>query len=254
MRSPQPSLALMTSFSDSSLEGFELARLDEIAQLRREMQEIHQEWIEAEVAARLARLLLEGRRMVHKPGEAESLALPDPRISAKDLPASPPALQGFHAKTSPASPLARQLRERQANHSITTGELASNLPFPAAMPLEQGPNQPAACGSVSAGRSQSATAAAPAISQRAEKPRNGVTRNRRGQTATSLKIRSTMPQGSGMSSQLPLFAEAQPNLPRPEFSRVRPVAQIPGAILCLTTRPRVPGRPTFSLGDFRAAS
>ena len=62
MRSPQPPLEYLITCSQSSLEGFELARLGQVAQLRAELRSLHEEWIEAEIAARLARFLLEGRR------------------------------------------------------------------------------------------------------------------------------------------------------------------------------------------------
>src|ERR1700722_3134293 len=48
--------------SQSSLEGFELARLDRVAHLRGEIRNLHEQWSECEVAARLARFLLDGRR------------------------------------------------------------------------------------------------------------------------------------------------------------------------------------------------
>jgi hypothetical protein len=48
--------------SKPGLESFELSRLSQAARLRKEMREIVEEWIEAEVQARLARWLLERRR------------------------------------------------------------------------------------------------------------------------------------------------------------------------------------------------
>lgn len=76
MRSPQPALEYLLTCSQSSLEGFELARLDQISGLRRKIGEIQNEWIEAEVAARLARLLLEGRR-----GENQNRSAPESLLS-----------------------------------------------------------------------------------------------------------------------------------------------------------------------------
>jgi hypothetical protein len=76
MRSPQPALEYLLTCSQSSLEGFELARLDQISRLRRKIGEIQNEWIEAEVAARLARLLLEGRR-----GENQNRSAPESLLS-----------------------------------------------------------------------------------------------------------------------------------------------------------------------------
>ena len=62
MRRSQPPLEYLMTCSQSSLEGFELARLDQVAHLRVEIRNLHEQWIEAEVAARLARFLLDGRR------------------------------------------------------------------------------------------------------------------------------------------------------------------------------------------------
>jgi hypothetical protein len=62
VRSSQPPLEYLLTCSQSSLEGFELARLDQVSHLRLEIRNLHEQWIEAEVAARLARFLLDGRR------------------------------------------------------------------------------------------------------------------------------------------------------------------------------------------------
>jgi hypothetical protein len=62
VRRSQPPLEYLMTCSQSSLEGFELARLNEISHFREEFRSLHEEWIEAEIAARLARMLLEGRR------------------------------------------------------------------------------------------------------------------------------------------------------------------------------------------------
>jgi hypothetical protein len=48
--------------SQTSLEGFELARLNRIANLRKELRDLVEEWVGAEVEARLSRWLLEERR------------------------------------------------------------------------------------------------------------------------------------------------------------------------------------------------
>jgi hypothetical protein len=71
VRSSQPPLEYLMTCSQSALEGFELARLDEVSRLRAELRSLHEEWIEAEIAARLARLLLDGHR-AELQGEADS--------------------------------------------------------------------------------------------------------------------------------------------------------------------------------------
>ena len=52
---------LLTS-SQSGLEGFELGRLNQIANLRKELRDLVDEWVQAEIEAELARWLLESRR------------------------------------------------------------------------------------------------------------------------------------------------------------------------------------------------
>ncbi len=252
MRSPQPSLALLATFSENSLEGFELARLDEIAQLRREVQEIHEEWIEAEVAARLARLLLEGGR-AHHAAEAESLALPDRHAGPNNLPAPPPVLRGLHAKTNSAVLLGGMGRKQQAAHALRTAQPTADLALESVMASVRAPNQAAASAQIPADFSRPANPASPAISRQAETSRGNPARNHQRPVLASAKIRSTPPLRSGASLQLPLFAETQPNPDHPETSPVQPRAQHP-TILCLIRRPRVPGHPSFSLCDFPAAS
>jgi hypothetical protein len=266
MRSPQPSVALLVTFSESSLEGFELARLDEIARLRREMQDVHDEWVEAEVAARLARLLLESRR-IHRSTDLESLALLDPRTSAKTLPAPPPALQGLHARTNPTSLLDGRARKPHANRALPLGESIASLAFESV--AASGPAAAQAVGAqtpasaqVPADGSRPAIAAAPALSQPADSSHGNAARNRNRPALASAKIRSTAPLRSAASPQLPLFDQTHPNpqqpeasLLQPEASRVQPAAQLPTrAVLCLIRRPRVEGRRIFSLFHFSAAS
>ena len=61
MSSPPPLEFLVTS-SQSGLENFELGKLNKIANLRKELREVVEEWIEAETQSRLARWILDCRR------------------------------------------------------------------------------------------------------------------------------------------------------------------------------------------------
>ena len=61
MSSPPPLEYLVTS-SQAGLENFELGKLNKIANLRKELREVVEEWIEAETQSRLARWILECRR------------------------------------------------------------------------------------------------------------------------------------------------------------------------------------------------
>lgn len=62
MSESKPVFEYLKSCSQPSLESFELSRLNRARNLRREMRELVEEWIEAEVQARLARWVLERRR------------------------------------------------------------------------------------------------------------------------------------------------------------------------------------------------
>src|ERR1700752_2509969 len=51
-------LEYLVTSSDASIESFRLTRLNAVANLRKELHEIFEEWVEAEVQARLAQWLL----------------------------------------------------------------------------------------------------------------------------------------------------------------------------------------------------
>jgi len=62
MGATRPPIDYLATCSQMSLESVELSRLNLAANLRKEFQEILNEWIESEVDARLARSILEWRR------------------------------------------------------------------------------------------------------------------------------------------------------------------------------------------------
>src|SRR5579863_644911 len=62
MASAQPPLEYLISSSEESLESFELSRLSNVANLRKELRTVLDEFVEAEIEARIARWILEGRR------------------------------------------------------------------------------------------------------------------------------------------------------------------------------------------------
>ncbi len=104
MGATRPPLDYLAHCSQESLESVELSRLNLAANLRKEFQEILNEWIESEVDARLARTILDWRRKHHHPRESE--------------PGNPPAL----AVAVPSDP--RHLRQ--------SGQLT--IPFPPPFP------------------------------------------------------------------------------------------------------------------------
>jgi hypothetical protein len=57
-----PPLEYLVTSSQAALETFELSRLNKSANLRKELRDVVEEWIEAEIQSRLARWILECRR------------------------------------------------------------------------------------------------------------------------------------------------------------------------------------------------
>jgi hypothetical protein len=62
MRAPQPPLEYLVTASQASLEAFELAQLNRSANLRKELRDILDEWLQTEIDARISRWILECRR------------------------------------------------------------------------------------------------------------------------------------------------------------------------------------------------
>jgi hypothetical protein len=62
MGSDQLPLEYLVTSSQTALEGFELSRLSQCANLRKELRQITDQWIEVEIEARMARWILECRR------------------------------------------------------------------------------------------------------------------------------------------------------------------------------------------------
>ena len=130
MRRSHPPFEYLMSCSQSSLEGFELARLNEISHFREDLRNLHEEWIEAEIAARLARMLLEGRRAEIQ-GESHSGSAGDPILN------SPPQTNALPHPT-PAAPSAERFSPSlfALPHSEPRRE-SGDAPAPAHIPVGQ---------------------------------------------------------------------------------------------------------------------
>jgi hypothetical protein len=74
MSSTQLPLEYLVTSSENCLEAFELARLNQISNLRKEFSQVFDEWVEAEIAARTARWVLDGRRSQSEGCSSERLA------------------------------------------------------------------------------------------------------------------------------------------------------------------------------------
>jgi hypothetical protein len=69
MNDTASSLQYLLACSETSLESFELSRLNRASNLRKELSQVAEEWVDAEVSSRLARLIVERRRADLFPSE-----------------------------------------------------------------------------------------------------------------------------------------------------------------------------------------
>jgi hypothetical protein len=83
MRSKTSAFQYLLECSQMSLEDFELARLDRASNLRKQMRDIGEEWVEVAVQAQLARWVRENRHTSDVRGRDDR-----PRRSSRSLPAS----------------------------------------------------------------------------------------------------------------------------------------------------------------------
>jgi hypothetical protein len=80
MRAPRPPLEYLVTASQPSLEAFELAQLNRSANLRKELGDILDEWLQTEVDARVSRWILECRRAQNDDAGSSLPAPPRERI------------------------------------------------------------------------------------------------------------------------------------------------------------------------------
>ncbi|MGH9692345.1 MAG: hypothetical protein ACRD4C_14915 [Candidatus Acidiferrales bacterium] len=135
MSDTHPPLDYLTTSSKATLESFELSRLARSANLRKELRQILEEWVDAEVDARMARCILDCRR-------AQDC---DPPASARQI-SIPADLQQFGMPFLPAQnesekPLpeaaASQRRRPRAEKPVPGNESAarSETPMPEPRPM-----------------------------------------------------------------------------------------------------------------------
>ena len=95
--------------SDTSLESFELSRLNHAANLRKEIAALLEQWIEVTAEAFLARWVREDRKLPSQPGQGSDI------LPQAELPFAPPQM----INVGPRQPV-RRLRSR-----IRTGDRTS---------------------------------------------------------------------------------------------------------------------------------
>jgi hypothetical protein len=107
--SSTPPLEYLITSSRAALENFDLARMNVIANLRKEFRNLAEEWIEAEIQSRLARWILECRRVQESSAGAQALEpsriLPVEDIAANLPPASCEPPQVRESQSLAATPL-----------------------------------------------------------------------------------------------------------------------------------------------------
>jgi hypothetical protein len=116
VRETPSSFDYLLKCSLTSLEGFELARLNRIANLRKELRDLVEEWVAAEVEARVSRWLLEARRI----RKQAVLPFGEPTLPFSD---SPHLLDAMLAEAGPATP--RPFSSADAALACSPGGIAS---------------------------------------------------------------------------------------------------------------------------------
>lgn len=135
MERTRPPLDYLLSCSEASLESFEMSRLNRIANLRRELRDLLDEWMEAEVNARVARWLLECKRAESRATGAPNLLPPVSLLlgsqSLTFLPPMPGADDSPPAQNGDAERAAGTPEERPApqprGSDVPRGEQATGL-------------------------------------------------------------------------------------------------------------------------------
>jgi hypothetical protein len=129
-----PPLEYLVTSSQAGLENFELVRLNTIANLRKELGDLVEEWIEAETQSRLARWILECRRTQDSASDPHlsklSAPLPVEAIDENRLPlfdATPNSHQ-FQSQSSPVKPFPN----RSARSRRDSSRVRDALPLPSA--------------------------------------------------------------------------------------------------------------------------
>jgi hypothetical protein len=112
----RPPLEYLATCSKVALESFELARLNEASNLRKEVQQILQGWIDTEVDARLARWILDSKQSEadHRDGPRAAIAqLVRPQLDLSFLPPDGARAACAQAQENASEPDCRALQQRE---------------------------------------------------------------------------------------------------------------------------------------------
>jgi hypothetical protein len=127
-----PSLEYLVTSSQAGLENFELVRLNTIANLRKELGDLVEEWIEAEIQSRLARWILECRRTQDSASDLHLSELSGP-LPVEAIDEEPPPLfdatPNSHQIQSQSSPV-KPFPNRSARSRRDSFPVREALPLP----------------------------------------------------------------------------------------------------------------------------
>jgi hypothetical protein len=114
----RPPLEYLASCSKVALESFELSRLNEASNFRKEVQQILQGWIDTEVDARLARWILDSKQAQARDGLQAAMAQPVPleQLDLSFLPSNGAQASEGEAKENTRKPSGPKLR--RAAHPV----------------------------------------------------------------------------------------------------------------------------------------
>lgn len=115
MSSTQLPLEYLVTSSENCLEAFELVRLNQISNLRKEFSQVFDEWVEAEIAARMARWVLDGRK-----GQGDALSI-EPLASTRGASREGPAQVFDPQHTRLLGAKTKSRRRRDSGDSLTGG-------------------------------------------------------------------------------------------------------------------------------------
>jgi hypothetical protein len=127
--------------SQISLQSYELARLNAATRLRRQLQEMTDEWIEAEVEARLARWALEHRRLDPQTRFDEFVAIESPAVNLKSLPSPHRRIRRKRALVAPPQNAPSPIAYGSPALSVLLPSPVSLADLAPAMPLQTPHNQ-----------------------------------------------------------------------------------------------------------------
>jgi hypothetical protein len=148
MRVDQPPLEYLVTSSQASLEAFELARLNRCANLRKELRDVIEEWLQMEVDARLARWILECRRVQTADPGAFAAAPENHRVGQlalsflPELGAAHTDTDGQHAGARAPSPRPAPADRSTAANGITCARDSSTMALTTGRPADLPSKQP----------------------------------------------------------------------------------------------------------------